>query len=76
MARPVQHMHSWLDELWELRVRLHGFRQEVMVVDARAVVACPEHCSAHAAVQIDYPNRHLPYQHSSKFTGALSQPKR
>ena len=59
MAGAVQHVHARLDGLWELGVRLHGFRDEVVVVDARMVVACPGHRSAHAAVQVDHPDRHL-----------------
>ena len=73
MAGAVQDVHARLDGLWELRVGLHGFRDEVVVVDARMVVACSRHCSAHAAVQVDHPDRHL---HTRTFTEALSQPKR
>lgn len=59
MARAVQDVHARLDGLWELRVRLHGFWDEVVVVDACMVVACSGHRSPHAAVQVDHPDRHL-----------------
>ena len=73
MAGAVQDVHARLDGLWELRVRLHGFWDEVVVVDARRVVACSSHRSAHAAVQVDHPDRHL---HTRTFTGAKSHSKR
>ena len=73
MAGAVQDVHARLDGLGELWVRLHGFWDEVVVVDASMVVACSGHCSAHASVQVNYPDRHL---HTRFFTRAKSQPRR